>query len=79
MHIYSVTRDSNCAQERQLERKHVLYVHMKANKQLCRLHGCLQHEGVLQQSFLAVCGDFLYYLFTMSQNLFVCVKATKIP
>ena len=68
MHTYSVTRDSKWAQERELECKHLLYVHTRANKQLGRLHGCLQNaKGMLQHSFLAVCGDFLYYLFMMSQ------------
>ena len=68
MHTYSVTRDSKWAQERELECKHLLYVHTRANKQLGRLHDCLQNaKGMLQHSFLAVCGDFLCYLFMMSQ------------
>ena len=67
MHTYSVTRDSKWAQERELECKHLLYVHTRANKQLGRLHGCLQNaKGMLQHS-LTVYGDFLYYLFMMSQ------------
>ena len=39
-----------------------IYDYMSAIKQ-CRQHGCLQNaDGMLQLSFLTVCGDFLCYL-----------------
>ena len=39
-----------------------IYDYMSTIKQ-CRQHGCLQNaDGMLQLSFLAVCGDFLCYL-----------------
>ena len=58
----TLTRDSKWVQERELECKHLLYVHMRVNKQLGRLHGCLQNAKEMLQHSLAVCGDFLCYL-----------------